>query len=573
MVHEAISSRRSQLPWLNRRQLLGRGASAAAGLGSVVLAGCGGKGGGANRASRSSGGGSAGTPQRGGVFRFSGDFPRGFDPHILQATATGTLGIVYSSLIRSNPQTYDLEPDLAAKWEVASPTELIFTLAPSIKWHDKPPANGRALTVDDVIYSYRRLGTNDPKFVNRSSLDGVERLEAAGDSTLKVTLKAPNVVQLGNLALPSMQILAPEVIDKSGGKLATADTVVGTGAFILQQSEAGVGSSLVRNPAYFKSGLPYLDRIEIRAFTDVASEWSALLAGQLDERWVPGQDTKSFIATQSAHYNAVWGTDVGYFVTQAMVQKKPFNDARVTRALRLLVDHDEFKTAWVDQWFGRGRYSVCFNAGTADNWDLTEDEYRQQLEWKQPKDAAIQEALSLLSAAGFSQSNPLKFTLSGSGGTTTPFEGASVQLLQAQFKRNSRGAVDPAIRLVDTAAWSMVRANGDFEYYVSGHSTGGTDPDTYFSSTYQTGGGRNYGKMSDPKLDQMFARQRTLFDERERKQAVRETVRYMIDNIPYTGIDARYVLTASPLAVQGLPAESSGSLSWCNHYEGIWLRR
>jgi len=59
-----------------------------------------------------------------------------------------------------------------------------------------------------------------------------------------------------------MKILAPEVVEAAKGSLATADTVVGTGPFVLRTSEINVGSSLVRNPSYFKPGLPYLDRVE-----------------------------------------------------------------------------------------------------------------------------------------------------------------------------------------------------------------------------------------------------------------------------------------------------------------------
>jgi peptide/nickel transport system substrate-binding protein len=95
-------------------------------------------------------------------------------------------------------------------------------------------------------------------------------MEAVSATSLKLTLKVPSAVQLGNLALPRLQVLAPEVVEMTGGRLTTADTVVGTGAFVMQRSEVGVGSSLVCNPTYFKRGLPYLDRLEIRAFKDSA---------------------------------------------------------------------------------------------------------------------------------------------------------------------------------------------------------------------------------------------------------------------------------------------------------------
>lgn len=117
-----------------------------------------------------------------------------------------------------------------------------------------------------------------------------------------------------------------------------------------------------------------------------------------------------------------------------------------------------------------------------------------------------------------------------------------------------------------------MREKGDFEYYMAGHSSGGIDPDTYFSSTYGTGGGRNYGKMSDPRLDQMFAKQRMIFDEAERKQAVREIVRYLIEHCPYGSADATYVLNAMQPRVHAFPL-GGGNFDWGGSYENVWLSR
>jgi peptide/nickel transport system substrate-binding protein len=232
------------------------------------------------------------------------------------------------------------------------------------------------------------------------------------------------------------------------------------------------------------------------------------------------------------------------------------------------VDHDEFKRSWAEIWFGRARYSAMFAAATADTWDLGEDEYRKYLEWKQPKDDAIKEALLLLAAAGFSKDKVLKFTISGTSGSD--YQLPMSQLLQAQFKRNGQGAIDTELKLYDTTAWTATRSSGNFEYYVGGHNAGGTDPDAYFTSTFKTGGGRNYGKMSDPQLDQLIAKQRTIFDETERKKAVREIVTYVIDHAPYGSVDARYVLNASALRVHDFPVEGTTN-KFGEHYEGAWV--
>jgi peptide/nickel transport system substrate-binding protein len=557
---ENHSNHRGRTPLVRRRRLLQAGLG---GTASLAFAAC-------RPAPPSGSSGShaaaSATPKHGGALTISTNFRLGFDPHIMPTTEVSIEGMFYSTIIRANPSTNELEPDLAAKWEAPNSSTLIFTLAPNIKWHDKPPASGRALKVDDIIYSLQRVGSSDPRFINKSYVSGIEKMEAVDDKTLRLTLKQPDVTQLGNLSAPPVKILAPEVVDRAG-KFATADTAVGTGAFVLDRFDADVSSSLSRNPAYFKPGLPYVDRIEARAFKDSQSEWAAFSAGQIDHRWVPGEDSKNFAASQQGHFALDWFPDQGYQISQAMVQRPPFDDARLPKALRLLTDHDEWKS-FLETWFGRGRYSSLFAAATAEAWDLSEDDYRKYLEWKQPKDEAIKEGLALLSSAGYSKEKPLKFTISGT--SAIDYQRAMVQLAQAQLKRNGQGVIDCDIKLYDTAEWNTVRANATFEYFIAGHNPGGVDPDAYFTSTFKTGGGRNYGKMSDPALDAMFDKQRALFDENQRKQAVRDIIVYMIDRCPYGSVDARYVLNATKLSVHGFPAEGAGN-QFGEHYENAWI--
>ena len=76
--------------------------------------------------------------------------------------------------------------------------------------------------------------------------------------------------------------------------------------------------------------------------------------------------------------------------------------------------------------------------------------------------------------------------------------------------------------------------------------------------------------MSDAQLDQMFAHQRTIFDEQQRKKAVQDILRYMVDNIPYSALVARYVLNATQSKVEGFPAEGTSFKSG-EHYESLWI--
>jgi peptide/nickel transport system substrate-binding protein len=546
---------------IGRRGLLQRGIGAA-GLAAATAAACGGG------KKNSSGPGhptESTAPTRGGSLTLSVDFQQKFDPHTASVSQTSGYGMFYQNLVRYNPKTFDIEPELAQRWESPSPTELVFTLAPEVRWHDKPPANGRALTVDDVVFSFKRMQTDDPRFIYRSSLAGVERIEAVDSRTVRFTFKEPNAYQLGNLAVAGLKIMAPEVVEAVRDNFASAESVVGTGAFAIQAYEQNVGGSFVRHPAYYKPGLPYLDRIDTRVFADEQTEYGAFAAGKIDKVNVPGGAAATVESQKKDQYHLEWTGEITLQLQMANVRRKPFDDPRVTRALRLLSDHGESRSAWAGTWYGRGRLTSIFPAAL-EAWDLTEDEYAQQLEWKQPKDDAIREALTLLAAAGFSKANPLKFSIAG---VMADFQDAARQLVQGQFKRNGQGAVDPDLQGYQDAAFASVRAGGQFDYFVAGNSPGGLQPDDWFSGVYQTNASRNYGKASDPRLDAMFAKQRTIFDESERKQAIRQIILYMIENSPYTSQVGVYELNATKPDVHDFVPEGK-SFRWGERYESIW---
>src|SRR5262245_14540480 len=95
-------------------------------------------------------GAEAGPPKRGGILRVRGWDPPHFDPHLTIAPATHfTLSLVYSRLVRHQvgpevqPGTFPLEPDLAEGWETPDDTTYVFHLRKGVKWHNKPPVNGR----------------------------------------------------------------------------------------------------------------------------------------------------------------------------------------------------------------------------------------------------------------------------------------------------------------------------------------------------------------------------------------------------------------------------------------------
>jgi peptide/nickel transport system substrate-binding protein len=560
--------RRLRSPLIGRRRFL-ISAGAASAFGSAMLsAGCNT----AGRSERPSGSSQAGKqPKRGGVLVYAGG-PAGssdsqgrtFDPDIQTQFAAKNYTLFYERLLAYNLRSYKVEPELAQRWEQPAQDAYVFHLQPNVKWQNKPPVNGRPLTSDDIVYSLERARTDDPKFFSRSLLTFIDKIEAPDKATVRVTTKGPYASTLTTLSVDNLAVLSKEVFDKYPKPL-TAESAVGTGPFLATNVEEKVGVDYQRNPDYWKPGLPYLDGVRTKSFSDVLSAWAAFTGGQVDVTRVPGPEVKGYIAKQGPGYTPDWFADDSIAFQYPNTTRKPMDDKRIPRALRLLIDHDEFRTGWTDVVYGRGGYGSIFPTALSD-WDLPEAEYKKQLEWKQPKDDAVKEAMSLLTAAGYSKDNPLKFTLdSNSGGTEYP---AAAQLIQAQWKKFSQGAVDVELKLSDSATVQALRPAGQFTYGFFGHSAGMVDPDIWLSSTYRTGGSLNFARFSDPQADALIDKQRTIFDEAQRKAVVKEIILYMIDHGPSTIGANRYFLNGVRPRVQGYVPEYNIN---GRQYQSIWL--
>ena len=106
------------------------------------------------------------TPKRGGVFRIRGeDATTGFDPHLFSNhhRISTNLSFTHSRLVKVKagpsivPGTLPVEPDLAESWTQPNDRTYVFKLRKGVRWHNKPPVNGREVKAPDVKYSLGAL--------------------------------------------------------------------------------------------------------------------------------------------------------------------------------------------------------------------------------------------------------------------------------------------------------------------------------------------------------------------------------------------------------------------------------
>jgi peptide/nickel transport system substrate-binding protein len=114
------------------------------------------------------------------------------DPHSQNhATTNGILQHAYEGLTRYNTK-YEVEPALATKWTMVSPTQVRFELRKGVKFHDGSP-----FTADDVIFSFGRI--KQPQGTMQIYVTGISEIKKIDDHTIDVILSAPNPLLLRNI--------------------------------------------------------------------------------------------------------------------------------------------------------------------------------------------------------------------------------------------------------------------------------------------------------------------------------------------------------------------------------------
>ena len=242
----------------------------------------------------------------------------------------------YSNLLKIDTPNYPkLIGDLAESWTVADDAKTYtFKLHAGVKFHDGSP-----FSAEDIKASYDRI-RNPPQgvvSVRQGLVADIDTIETPDPLTVIFRLKRPNRALIYAFANPFNCVYSAAKLKEN--PLFPVRNVLGTGPFRFVEHVAGSHWSGERFKDYFKPGLPYLDGFR-GAFTQGAALINALQGGQImaDFRSVTTADRErlakalgdKIVVQESPWLNALLIT----FNTT----KKPFDDARVRRALSLAVD-------------------------------------------------------------------------------------------------------------------------------------------------------------------------------------------------------------------------------------------
>ena len=283
------------------------------------------------------------TPARGGTAIIVVQADPG---HLNPAISTGShvhavADSLYNALVELD-RDLKPQPDLAQRWTVSGGgTIYTFQLAPNVKWHDGAP-----FTSADVKFTFDEVLLKHHARTKAGIGSVLAAIETPSPETVVFKLRTPYGALLQLLNVTEAPIL-PKHLYQGTDPLTNPVNLkpVGTGPFKLDSYRTDQQVVMVRNPEYFKAGLPYLDRLVFRVVPDNNAQTVALLAGEADYLGlVNSPDVERLRAKPGVTtVQTAFGTGGGNCITTLgfNLDRKPVADLRVRQAIAYAIDREQ----------------------------------------------------------------------------------------------------------------------------------------------------------------------------------------------------------------------------------------
>lgn len=442
-------------------------------------------------------------PRYGGVLHFPA-VVRAFDPMVgyrpelalVWDTLTEWEATWYFPEVQTTPV---IRKTLAESWEMVDPSTWIFRLRQGVKFHNRPPVNGREMTAEDVKYSYELL-KDKAQYANRAAM--VREIQVIDKYTVRFDLALPDPQFYLNVVDSLSPVIVPrEAVEAPGG---LTQNPIGTGAFMLKEFSPGEGALLVRNPDYFlrdQDGrqLPYVDAVRLVFTKDAATEAALFRSRQLDVMRIPTLDMLYELrkTVPDLHLYRVPSLGWGDYGLTLALDKAPYNDVRVRQALSMAINREV-----VAEVINRGDAALYgpfpwVMAGYTQRTDYAYANLGPNYEYNPQK------ARELLAAAGYPNGFDMEIEWAEFQGWTY---GDFVQLLARFF---GDIGVRVKLRQLETSTWLAKQGGAQpFAHAIAASSPIGAGPSfmdwvylRFHSSFPPT---MNRGGVKDPRLDEML---------------------------------------------------------------------
>lgn len=426
--------------------------------------------------------------------------------------------LMCESLLRQAPDGA-LQPGLASVAN-PSPTTMVFTLRPGVKFWD-----GRPVTSADVVYSLDR--NTDPKLGGFYGLvfNRVKSIAATSSTQVTITLKQPDYWLQGELASMPGIVIEKAFAQKQGKNYGTpAGSIMCTGAYMFKSWNPGVGVVAVRNPHYWNPSVhPMVGQITIKGVPDVSSFTSGMLTGAIQGSYNFALSTLNQLKSSSevrVWQGPGWSTDA--FIVSSF--KGVLGDLRVRRALSLALNRQAIinsvyrGAALMPRWlsnpgtFGYGK--SVFTAAYDSSPVLTQN---------------LAEAKKLVQQAGATGKT---FTI----GTSSQL--ANISAVTGDYQAAAQ-AIGLKVVLKSVSAQNYInfftdpKAREGIDGFLTVNYGDYADPAALLSTLVLPGGSQNYTNFNNPKITADLEQARSTANLNKRAALVADAQKLTMQQMPW----------------------------------------
>jgi peptide/nickel transport system substrate-binding protein len=275
----------------------------------------------------------AAAASKGGLFRVGlddGNSTDSMDPATYSSRFMITMAHTHRNFLTEIAPDNSLTGELAESWE-ASPDakRWTFRLRKGVEFH-----NGKTFDAADAAASLNYHRGEQSKSGAKSLLSSVESIKAEDKDTLVITLAS------GNADLPYVLTDYHLVMMPADGEgRVSAESLVGTGGYVIKAFEPGVHAKLERFANYWKPERAHFDAVEYSAIPDVNARQTALITNSLDA--IIECDFRTVQMLESDPEIRIDEVPTGTHVSMPMHQDvAPFDDPDVRLALKYAIDRE-----------------------------------------------------------------------------------------------------------------------------------------------------------------------------------------------------------------------------------------
>ena len=394
---------------------------------------------------------------------------------------------------------------------------------------------------------FRRVKAGDrkpgyPRFKGRGWFDSIDEIKVVDPLTVQMNLNAPYPGLLGSFAgMRASGIIPKGLAEKENLNL----KAVGTGPFRLVEYVPQDHLTYARHPDYWDKPLPYLDGMTFKVLTEESARLAALRAGQIQYAYISAQGAEQLKGASG--FTVLSKTVANVTLHYINVSKKPLNDWRVRKAMRMAVDTSEVirKAA-----YGAAVPSGPIPTGYGD-WYLDP----KTLPFVRPD---VEGARKLLAEAGYPNGG---FKVEIKCSPQYPEYVATSLVVQDSLKNLG---IDAQVVQMEWGAFvkdhaTELKSGGKEggEIFCSGN-TFRPDPDGYIYPYFHTGGVLNDGGYTNSRLDPLMLQARSIFNHDQRRSLYIQIQRTLLEESPNWWWHVKFNIEALSVRLMGYSQSFTG---------------